>query len=101
MAADRTPGGARAPSGMPLAALRAERAEARRALELAHMRSHQPASADADAIELLRLRADALTEELIGRYAADLGLVDSLLDEPYPRRVSAFSGRARGRRGSS
>jgi hypothetical protein len=44
----------------------------------------------------LRLRAEALTEELIHRYAADLALVDSLLEPAYPRSVGSEPASAEG-----
>jgi hypothetical protein len=76
-------------SAIPMAELRESRTTARRALELVRMRSHV---GDADAVarvDELRDQVDALTAELIRRYAADLTLVDSLLSGTYARSVTS------------
>lgn len=73
--------------GLPLDELRARRTRARRAAELARLRSRQSASVDEAAAQQAtdwEAEAGALTDALIARYAADLSLVDSLLEEPYP-----------------
>ena len=73
--------------GLPLDELRARRARARRAAELARLRSRQSASVDEAAAQEVthwEAEAGALTDALIARYAGDLSLVDSLLEEPYP-----------------
>lgn len=72
--------------GMTLDDLRSRRARIRRAAEVSRLRSRQGAGAGADAQVDLDAEATALTEELIARYSADLGLVDSLLLPPYPAR---------------
>lgn len=64
--------------------LRADRTAARRDLELGQMRARQHDGIADSALSGLRERVSALTEELIARYAADLSLVDSLLDGSYP-----------------
>ena len=84
-------------AALPMAWLRAERIRCRRALELAHLRSRQaggptPERASAGS----RQRADALTEELIRRYASDLDLVDSLLLAAYPHDVGSVPAPAEG-----
>ena len=66
--------------------LRSARARARRALELAQLRSRQ-VDGGAEQIAALTERVRALSDELIRRYADDLSLVDSLLDPPYPHGV--------------
>ena len=76
-------------SALTLAELRVERTLVRRALELAHLRSRLPDGPTAHDITELRSRVHSLTEELIGRYATDLDLVDSLLDAAYPRSVGS------------
>ncbi len=69
---------------LPLAQLRADRTAARRDLEIAQMRARQHDGIADGALGRLRETVTALTEELIARYAADLSLVDSLLDGSYP-----------------
>lgn len=72
---------------LPIDELRAARARARRAAELARLRSRQAPDATQDAArKLADLEAQVreLTDELIARYSADLSLVDSLLGGPYP-----------------
>lgn len=76
-------------SALPMAWLREERIRCRRAMEVAHLRSRQPGGATPEQLASLRQRADALTEELIGRYASDLDLVDSLLLAAYPHDVGS------------
>ena len=83
-------------SALTVDSLRAERTRSRRALELAQLRSRQPDGPTADDIADLRTRVHALTEELIVRYAADLGLVDSLLDAAYPHGVGSVPAPAEG-----
>jgi hypothetical protein len=85
--------------GLPvltLDALRAERTRCRRALEVAQLRSRQPDGPTAADLAVLRSRVHALTEELIDRYAANLDLVDSLLDAAYPRSVGSVPAPAEG-----
>lgn len=81
---------------LTLADLRAERTRCRRTLELAQLRSRQPDGPTAADITELRSRVHALTEELIGRYASDLDLVDSLLDAAYPHDVGSVPAPAEG-----
>lgn len=81
---------------LTLAELRAERTRSRRALELAQLRSRQPDGPSPEDAAELRARVHALTEELIGRYASDLDLVDSLLDAAYPRGVGSVPAPAEG-----
>jgi hypothetical protein len=76
--------------------LRAERTRCRRALDLAQLRSRRPDGPTADELAVLRERVRMLTEELIRRYASDLGLVDSLLDAAYPHRVGSKPAPAEG-----
>jgi hypothetical protein len=83
-------------SALTLAELRGERTRRRRGLELAHLRSRLPDGPTADDIAELRSLVHSLTEELIGRYAADLDLVDSLLDAAYPRSVGSVPASAEG-----
>jgi hypothetical protein len=83
--------GARDWQDVPLAVLRAERANARRELELAQMRARQRDGQAQEALRPLRDRVHQLTEELIARYSADLTLVDSLLESSYPARVTGAS----------
>ena len=81
-------------SQWPLTELRSARSRARRAAEFARLRSRQgtgPVPGAAEEAVDLEAQVDRLTDELVSRYAADLGLVDSLLDEPYPAK-----GRGRG-----
>ena len=81
---------------LPLDELQSMRMRARRALELARLRTRQsgPATAgDSDGagtadLAGLETQVTALTDELIARYAADLSLVDSLLGEAYPAQVT-------------
>ncbi|MCX6432815.1 MAG: hypothetical protein NTX29_08500 [Actinobacteria bacterium] len=77
--------------------LRARRADARRNAELAHLRAKQGVPSAADSLAALDARVDALTEELIARYAADLTLVDSLLEPAYPAKVATPTVRKDGR----
>lgn len=81
---------------LPLADLRAERTRRRRALELAQLRSRQPDGPTVADIAELRSRVHALTDELIGRYASDLDLVDYLLDAAYPHNVGSMPAPAEG-----
>jgi hypothetical protein len=81
---------------LALADLRSERIRCRRSLELARLRSRQDGVPSAGELDDLRARADALTEELIRRYAADLSLVDSLLEAAYPHDVGSASAPAEG-----
>jgi hypothetical protein len=67
-------------SAMPIERLRSERMEARRALELAHLRMRQEGGGGQALVDSLHRRVAGLTDELIRRYAADLTLVDGLLD---------------------
>jgi hypothetical protein len=83
--------GARGWGDVPMAVLRAERANARRELELTQMRARQRDGQAEEALRPLRDRVHELTEELIARYRADLSLVDSLLESPYPARVTGAS----------
>lgn len=83
-------------ASLSLDEVRAERTRCRRALELAQLRSRQPDGPTADDIATLRTRVHELTEELIGRYASDLDLVDSLLDAAYPRDVGSVPAPAKG-----
>ena len=83
-------------AALGLAELRAERTRCRRALELAQLRSRQPDGPTAEDVAALRSRVHALTEELIRSYAADLDLVDSLLDAAYPRGVGSEPAPAEG-----
>lgn len=71
--------------------LRGQRREARRDLELAVMRERSDRQgADESMLTAMRERVRSLTDELIARYAADLGLVDSLLEAaPQRHPVSA------------
>lgn len=71
-------------SRLSMPALRERRLRSRRGLELAQLRARHPGGATTQDVELLRSEVDALTEELIRRYAADLDLVDSLLGAAYP-----------------
>jgi hypothetical protein len=77
--------------------LRSCRAAARRAAELARMRAKQGSAESAEEVARLDAQATALTGELIARYAADLSLVDSLLEPAYPAKVTANSARRDGR----
>ena len=70
--------------GLSMADLRAERMRARRTAELARLRSRQSGDGAADDLAGLDATVRVLTDELISRYAADLSLVDSLLDPAYP-----------------
>jgi hypothetical protein len=83
-------------STLTMAGLRDERTRCRQALELARLRSRHEGVPTAEAVAGLRARADALTEELIRRYAADLGLVDSLLEPAYSRSVRMEPGSVEG-----
>lgn len=73
------------PATMAIDDLRARRLRVRRAAEVARMRRDAPGDATTPAV-LADLEAESrlLTDELIARYAADLSLVDSLLDPAYP-----------------
>jgi hypothetical protein len=84
------------PSALSLAEVREERTRCRRALELAQLRSRQPDGPSAEDVAMLRSRVQELTEELIGRYASNLDLVDSLLDAAYPRGVGSVPAPAEG-----
>ncbi len=84
-------------STLGLDELRARRADARRAAELAHLRAKQGGPSPAEPLATLDARVDALTEELIARYAADLTLVDSLLEPAYPAKVATPTVRKDGR----
>ena len=64
--------------------LRSRRMRVRRAAEVARLRARQGGSARAEHVDRLDADLRALTDELIARYAADLTLVDSLLDPAYP-----------------
>jgi hypothetical protein len=75
--------------------LRARRAAARRAAEIAHLRARQGGGADADTLAGLDATVADLTDELIARYAEDLSLVDSLLEAAYPARVGMQPGSPR------
>jgi hypothetical protein len=81
---------------LPMARLREERIRCRRALEVAQLRSRQPGGPTPEDVARLRRRTDALTEELIRRYASDLGLVDSLLLAAYPHDVGSVPAPAEG-----
>ena len=83
-------------SQLSLADLRSERIRCRRSLELARLRSRQEGGPSPGDIGDLRARADALTEELIRRYAADLSLVDYLLEAAYPHDVGSAPAPAEG-----
>jgi hypothetical protein len=83
-------------AALPMARLREERIRCRRALEVAHLRSRQPGGPTPEDVALLRRRTDALTEELIRRYASDLDLVDSLLLAAYPHDVGSVPAPAEG-----
>jgi hypothetical protein len=84
-------------SELTMADLRARRADARRGAELAHLRARQGGPSDAGSLAALDDGVEALTDELIARYAADLGLVDSLLEPAYPANVSNAAARKDGR----
>jgi hypothetical protein len=86
----------REPSGLSLGELRAERSRCRCDFELAQLRSRQPDGPTAEQLADLRSRVHELTEELIRRYAADLDLVDSVLDAAYPRGVGSVPAPAEG-----
>ena len=77
--------------------LRALRADARRNAELAHLRAKQGGPSSADTLAALDAWVDEFTEELIARYAADLTLVDSLLEPAYPAKVATPTVRKDGR----
>ena len=64
--------------------LRHQRISARRAAEFEHLRARQGDGTTAPELARLDARVRELTDELIRRYAADLSLVDSLLDRAYP-----------------
>lgn len=83
-------------ASLPMARLREERIRCRRALEVAHLRSRQPGGPTPEDVAELRQRTDALTEELIRRYASDLDLVDSLLLAAYPHDVGSVPAPAEG-----
>lgn len=84
---------------LALTSLRAERSRCRQELELARLRSRQEGGPSPDDIAALRAQAEDLTDELIRRYAADLTLVDSLLEPAYPR--GKGSGRAPSKGGAA
>jgi hypothetical protein len=75
-------------SDLTMAGLRARRAAARRDAELAHLRARQGGPSDTVSLAALDAGVEVLTDELIARYAADLALVDSLLEPAYPANVS-------------
>ena len=75
------------PASLTMDDLRALRARVRRAAEVARLRTRQPTTPATEAVreaEELEGQVAVLTDELIARYAADLGLVDSLLGGAYP-----------------
>ena len=83
-------------SDLTMVGLRVERTRCRQALELARLRARHDGGPTAEVLAELRRRAEALTEELIHRYAADLTLVDSLLEPAYPRSVGSVPASAEG-----
>jgi hypothetical protein len=76
---------------MAFPALRQERIRARGELELLRLRAERP-SPHAAVEDALKARLRLLTDELVARYASDLGLVDSLLEPAYARKATASSG---------
>jgi hypothetical protein len=80
---------------LPLDELRARRASTRRQAELAVLRSRQGGQPGPEEVTRLRALASTLTDELISRYAANLRLVDSLLDEAYPAGVTGSDRQAK------
>ena len=73
---------------LTMADLRGRRAEARKCAELAHLRAKQGGPPATASVSALDADVEVLTDELIARYAADLTLVDSLLEPAYPANVS-------------
>jgi hypothetical protein len=61
------------------------------------MRARRGATDSADELARLDAEVGALTDELIARYAADLSLVDSLLEPAYPAKVTSPASRRDGR----
>jgi hypothetical protein len=76
---------------LSLADLRGQRTAVRRHLELARMKGHAHDAGEQSAIKELQVRVQALTNELIDRYSADLALVDTLLAPPYARTQAPVS----------
>lgn len=76
-------------AGLDLEDLRLRRSLARRTAELARLRARQGGEPGPEEVARLDALVTALTDELIARYAADLSLVDALLDPPYPAKVTA------------
>jgi hypothetical protein len=74
-------------AGLSLAGLRAERTACRRQLELLTLRSRRSEAREQEALAKVRAYVGLLTDELIARYAADLSLVDSLLEPAYSASV--------------
>jgi len=72
---------------LPLVELRSRRMLARRIAEVTQLRSRQAGAVPAGDLARAEAEASALTDELIARYAADLSLVDSLLEPACPPRV--------------
>jgi hypothetical protein len=77
------------PRTLSLDVLRANRTTARRQLELARMRVRLDNPAAVEELDQLRSVVEALTEELIRRYAADLSLVDNLLASTDARETAS------------
>ena len=75
-------------SGLGLEDLRMRRSLARRTAELARLRARQGGEPGPEEVARLDALVVALTDELIARYAADLSLVDALLDPAYPAGVT-------------